>query len=409
MKCWSCGSDFAGGWPHFFTCPLCSQAESLKEIHNILESSIAPSLYRANRILEEGFNKLSGQFSEKLMNIASVIEWGFEEIEWNFDQMEGILISIDNTLKVPGMTQADEWRQIAEELRCRGVLNESEKFFLKSLERNPLDYRTYVGLGKTYLRLGMGEKARTYWEKSLLHTPRKEAGGAIDYKSYSYRLIGRLDFCEDKPRQAVLTLRKAIELSPNYYLGHYDHAQYCSLIGDKENCLTSLRIAITKMPISTRLVEEETNFSPLRKEIEILLGEIKSDEDSQREIQLRSRLQKLGAEGVEVLRNLDLAEQEIEGAERAIARVDKISEGEYRFILENHQLSVDYCRHAKRQLERAKRVAISSFATNGEIAAEMNRRLTEVTACALRAKEATVEEEYKYKKKTSHLSTQKKE
>lgn len=263
MKCWSCGSDLAGGSLHYFTCPLCSAVEEQKKIRETLESSRAQSLYEAIQI-SAGLSEITQGLSE----IASILEWGFEEIEWKFDQIRGILGSIDKTLKTPSAIQSNEWRQIAEELRERKVLDESEKFFLKSLETNPLDYRTYIGLGKTYLQMGEFGKARTYWEKSLLHAPKKE----IDYKSYSYRLIGRTYFCEENYPQATSMLKTSIELSPNYYLGHYDYAQYCALMGNKENCLSSLKIVIEKGTVPLEIVGRERNFHPLRKEIENLIN-----------------------------------------------------------------------------------------------------------------------------------------
>jgi tetratricopeptide (TPR) repeat protein len=189
---------------------------------------------------------------------------GFEKIERSFDQMQTTLESIDRTLKIPSATKANEWREIAEELRQRWALEESEKFFLKSLEANPLDFMTYIGLGKTYLQLGKTEKAKDYWGKSLLHAPKD----VIHYKSYSYRLLGRLDFCDGDMKQAISKLEKAIDLSPNYWLGHYDYAQYCAMTGDKKSGLTSLVVLMMAQPGLIKLAVKEQNFISLRKEIE---------------------------------------------------------------------------------------------------------------------------------------------
>lgn len=270
-RCWTCGSGLAGGaLGHFFTCPLCEGNKELKRIRERVESSgttnlyeivelLGPDLSEITGILEAGFEELSGQ----LANISSILEWGFEEIGWKLEQMTGVLQSIDRTLKSPSRTQANEWRQIAEELRRRGVLDESEKYFLKSLEANPLDFRTYIGLGKTYLQTGKLDKARVCWEKSLPHAPK----GEIDYRSYSYRLIGRTYFCEGDIQRASQVLKTAIELSPNYYLGHYDYAQYCALVGDKENCLSALKTAVIKEPILLELAKKEQNLQGLIREI----------------------------------------------------------------------------------------------------------------------------------------------
>ncbi|MDY6865975.1 MAG: tetratricopeptide repeat protein [Halobacteriota archaeon] len=74
-------------------------------------------------------------------------------------------------MKTPSETKANEWRQMREELRIRGVYDEAVKFFSKSIETNPLDYRTYVGLGGTYLRMKMFSEAKKYFEKSLPYAP----------------------------------------------------------------------------------------------------------------------------------------------------------------------------------------------------------------------------------------------
>ncbi len=349
MKCWSCGTEIPGGGRYIFTCPTCSMVEEQKKIRERLEYSESKGIYEAVElfgpdigevvgILEAGFGGLSEQLSEiatGIASVASILEWGFEEIEWKLDQIRGTLKSIDKTLKSPSKTQANEWRQMAEELRRRGVLDGSEKFFLKSFEMNPLDYRTYIGLGKTYLQIGKGDKTRTYWEKSLLHAPK----GEINYKSYSYRLIGRLDFCEDNPQEAASLLKTAIELSPNYYLGHYDYAQCCALIGDKENCLSSLQTAIVKEPIPFELVEKERNFKPFSGEVENLLKEISSNRDLRREI--KARLNWRGA-SKKIYFKLDKAERLVKEADDALSEtLDKEGETNQALSLCDRLLGVE--------------------------------------------------------------------
>ncbi|HRY76858.1 MAG TPA: tetratricopeptide repeat protein [Candidatus Paceibacterota bacterium] len=245
-----------GGLRADFTCHNCTGLGYLKEVRDRVESFKPQSSTDAINLFN--FEGLTGSLQE----ITSLIEGGL-------GQMTEVLESIDATLKTPSKTQANEWRQIAKELRGRGVLDQSEKFFLKSLETNPLDYRAYIGLGKTYLQMGNAEQARTYWEKSFPHAPKK---GMFDFKSYSYRLVGRLYFCQGNYQQAVLALRRAIELSPYYYLGHYEHAQYCVLTGDQKNCISSLAILIRE-PFLFQLVKRNSEVfgKENRKEIENLL------------------------------------------------------------------------------------------------------------------------------------------
>ena len=159
-----------------FTCPACRTVEQIQELRKESVANLDQLAEIQRRSFEELSNALSeglNALSEGLSGIASVIEWGFEEVIWQLQQQTKVLQSIDHTLKTPGQTQAKEWRQIAEELRSRGVLDESEKFFVKSLETNPLDYRTYIGLAHTYLQMDKFDEAKAFLEKSLPHAPKK--------------------------------------------------------------------------------------------------------------------------------------------------------------------------------------------------------------------------------------------
>jgi tetratricopeptide (TPR) repeat protein len=124
-----------------------------------------------SRVSEE-ISSLNDTIQEELSNLASVLEWGFEEIRWELQQQTHILKSIDRTLRNPTQTQAHEWRRMAEQLRERGCLNEAAEWFQKALKANPLDYRTYVGLAMTCLWGKNFGKAKELLEKSLPHAPK---------------------------------------------------------------------------------------------------------------------------------------------------------------------------------------------------------------------------------------------
>lgn len=268
-KCWTCGTHVSG---YRYTCSSC---ESLSEIKNLQKTvkSYGKSLDYIAKIQQKDFQRLNDTLSSGLSEIASAIEWGFGEISWQLQQQTDVLESIDYTLKTPSETRANEWRLHAEELRHRGVLEESEELFLKALNEYRLDYRIYVGLAETYLQMNKFDRAKIFLERSLPHAPREE----IDYKSYSYRLIGHIYACEEDYNQATSILRVAIELSPTYEDGHYDYAQYCAQMRDKENCLFSLQKAILAKPLYWYLTQRERNFDHLRSNVEKLLSNIITD------------------------------------------------------------------------------------------------------------------------------------
>lgn len=273
-KCWTCGTNVGG---YQYTCTSCENLTTeLKSLQKKVEfhgRDISEGLDYLAQIQQKGFETLSDTLSSGLLEIASAIEWGLGEISWQLQQQTDVLRSIDHTLKTPSETKANEWRLHAEELRRRGVLEESEEFFLKALNEYRLDYRIYVGLAETYLQMNTFDKAKTFLEKSLPHAPKKE----IDYKSYTYRLIGHIYACKEDYNQAISILQSSIELSPTYEDGHYDYAQYCAQIGNTENCLSSLQKAILAKSLYWYLAQKERNFDLARDEVNKLLSSIRTE------------------------------------------------------------------------------------------------------------------------------------
>jgi len=259
-RCWTCGKLTS---EPVYKCSTCHTMEQLK---NLRKENVT-SLNALAEIQRQGFEELSNALSE----IASIIEWGFEEVIWQLYQQTDILRSIDHTLKTPSQTQANEWRQMAEELRGRGVLDKAEEFFVKSIDNNPLDYRTYIGLVQTYLQMNKFDKAKEHLEESIPHAPDSKS------KAYSYRLIGHVYACYEDYPNAISTIQSAVELSPNYYEATYDLAQYNAQIKNKGLCLTSLRYAIKGDSFYFYLTQKERNFESLRSEVKNLLEEINTD------------------------------------------------------------------------------------------------------------------------------------
>ena len=313
-RCWTCGA-YIGPEPDY-TCPTC---RTIQEVQDLREEA-ATGFTELALLQERGFRELSHRLSE----VATIIEWGFEELNWELHQQTEVLRSIDHTLKTPSATQANEWRLMGEELRRRGVLDKAEQIFSKALEANPLDYRIYVGLAKTYLQMKKFDEAKFILERSLPHAPKmgrtiaqetdvservlslirkgklysatvvyyRDTGTEwdeawnyvytikenlteytpLDYKSYSHRLIGRICACKEDFDQAISNLRSAVRLSPLYTDAAYDLAQYCAQTGSEEDCFFYLEKAIKDGgSLFFYLAEKERNFEPLKREVQNLL------------------------------------------------------------------------------------------------------------------------------------------
>lgn len=269
--CWSCGStvsDFC------YNCPSC---ESLGALTELKEEALAngQGIDRLAAIQLAGFQKLQATLSQGLSQIATAMEWGFAEVSWQLQQQTDVLKGIDETLKTPAETQANEFRQMAEKLVRRGVLDEAEEFYRKSLELNRLDYRTYIGLAGTLLRQNDFEEALKVLHRSLPHAPTSKGEAIDDWRSYSLRLIGHVHACLADYGEAEAALSEAVQLSPRYAECLYDLAQVSAQVGRVRQCIESMRAAVEIEPLYWYLCQRQRAFVPVQKPLKQLLVEMR--------------------------------------------------------------------------------------------------------------------------------------
>ena len=288
-RCWTCGTEWEQTAGDLYIC------ESCEDISNRVRSLHGDVRYASDRVSgkfdeliyeqRQGFNTLSSGIQDMaegmheiasgiqdiaggMYEIASAIEWGFGELSWQTQQQTSVLQEITSVLqeikdnqKKKEEIKADEWRLMAEEHRRRGDYDQALKFFLRSLDANALDYRTYIGLAELYLQIGKFAHAKTYFEKSLPHAPFK---GNFTYKSYSLRFIGHIFYCWEDYDKAIDSLKRAVELSPNYTKAYYDLAQYYAVEGDTKNAIPALRKVVETDIFFLHLAERERNFNPIK-------------------------------------------------------------------------------------------------------------------------------------------------
>jgi len=195
------------------------------------------------------------------------------------------------------------------------------------IDGNPLDYRTYIGLARTYLQKNEFDKARTYLEKSLPHAPDNS------YKNYSYRMIGHVNECASDYHSAVSALKSATKVSPNSYVAFYDLARCSAKIELKENCLSALDTAISGNNIYFYLAES-ADFEPLSLETKELLREIKSNTLNTAKSELAELTQILEDLDKRVV-NEDIYVETVDEIESNLNLAnDKISTGDYKAFLD---------------------------------------------------------------------------
>ena len=102
----------------------------------------------------------------------------------------------------------------------------------------------------------------------------------FDYRSNSYRLIGRIHACKEEWTNAVSALSSAVELSPDYAEGSYEYAQYLVQAGDRQQWVAQLRKAIAARPAYWYMASAERNFALVRNDVAKFL-EVRRNEASE--------------------------------------------------------------------------------------------------------------------------------
>jgi tetratricopeptide (TPR) repeat protein len=277
MKCWTCGSPLN---KFGYMCPACKNLKAVQRGNERLTALVSwsakqESLDREN---QRYFAELSQTLTAGLSQVASAIAWGQRNMLWQLEQQSDTLRSIDNTLKTPRETGANELRQQAEEALRREALVDAETLYTQALELNRLDYRIYLGLAETYLQREKPDQAEDILQRSLPHAP---ATKRAYYQSYSLRLIGHIYACKEAYPAAAEVLREAVDLSPTYAEALYDYSQYCALIGRTQDCLRFLERAISARPLYLSLARAENNFAPVMFSVNALLDKRKKEENYQ--------------------------------------------------------------------------------------------------------------------------------
>ncbi len=262
-RCWTCGTHIENKEYPILRCAVCRKIKAF----NKLRERAAADPDSLPEIQQRGFEKLSGE----VLETGTIVEWGFEDFNWRMQQETGIPRGAGPKPKSSAEIPASRYREMAEESWLKGSLYDAERNFLRAFHLDPSDYGNHMGLAYTNLLADEFDEAKEYLEKSLPYAPDS------DWKSYSYRLIGHIYACKEEYSDAVSALQTAVELSPTYYMGFYDLAQYAAQMQDEETCLTALKNAIMGDQFYFYLAQREKNFEPLLPEVIKLLEEILFD------------------------------------------------------------------------------------------------------------------------------------
>lgn len=287
-RCWTCGAPTE---KFSLTCSNCKRLKeyvgekSLEEQHTEVIDVMRETHQQITGDFSQDMTKVKGEISnlgQAIYSVGFAIEGAIEELTWETKKQSEILSSIDKTLKMPSQTQANEWRQIADKSKKRGVLDDAEKYYLKAIEANPLDYRTYIGLAYTYLQKEIPKpyKAEKYLKKSIPHAPKDEN---FSYKSYSYKILGRLYASLEDYQKAYEILQKSLNITPDYIEAKYDYCLYATQSGQIDEALKNIKEIIKYEPLYWYFLREDRFLNPIKDSVNQICSKFYKDAEKKAE------------------------------------------------------------------------------------------------------------------------------
>ncbi|MFA6001972.1 MAG: hypothetical protein WC828_07655 [Thermoleophilia bacterium] len=237
---------------------------------------ISNNVMELARSTDSGLKDVGNLLQEQTQDLMSC----FEDLSWKMQLQSQSLQSIDGALRNPGQIKANELRRMAEELVDRRELAEAEPRFINSLEANPLDFRTYVGLAHIYISEQRFDDAKHYLGKSLSHAseiPQQTEEGIDNYKSVSFRLLAIVEARQGNYDAALILVDDALAWSPRYATVLYERAKYLAAVGNLGECVSTLLKAIKEKPYFWDFARKEKYFSKFRVEIDDFLNDVLAD------------------------------------------------------------------------------------------------------------------------------------
>jgi len=210
--------------------------------------------------------------AEGLAELQATFEWGFTELIWQIEQEREVLKDILEVLQAPLDTQAKELKKRAEYAYKNRWIDDAFEDFLESEKKNRYDFTIHQNLGNIYFfEKKNPEKALKYYEKAVKYATPKSSY----YTSVSLLHIGLVKYLQEDFQEAYKATSKAIELSPDFYEAHYQHAQYCANLGRYDEAIKHLKKAIVEGDKYYCVkADSERDFNVMKKRLRSLFKEL---------------------------------------------------------------------------------------------------------------------------------------
>lgn len=176
----------------------------------------------------------------------------------------------------PAAVAALEQREEAQRALDIGEYGVAIHHLKRALEFKPLELISNYWLAQLYVALGRKEKAPEAMEMAE-RAGRIAERDALPYRaSAAYMTAARAAQLAGYPNEALGFAKQAVEVAPRFARAHIELARQCALRRENKGALEAIRQAFVLYPRSLREVFGDPIFRPMRKEIDMLVQELKA-------------------------------------------------------------------------------------------------------------------------------------
>ena len=238
----------------------------------------ANKIIASQQDIQYEINKLGENIEEVVSNgfesLRATFEWALAELAWKIELQTEVLKEILKVLQTPLTTQAKELRQRGDYAYLNGWIDDALEDFLESEKKNRYDFSIHQSLGNIFLfHKGNLTKALEYYDKAIKYATPKTSF----YTAFALVHAGRVYYLRKNFEKAYERTLKAIEICPNLYEAHYQHAQYCTHLDKFDEAIQHLKFAIVSGDKYYCLkILAENDFNVMKEKIDDLFEELKN-------------------------------------------------------------------------------------------------------------------------------------
>lgn len=262
---------------------ISEQANKIREAQFQAADDIITSQEQTRNELKAEISSGVDDIVNGLEGMKSTFEWGFSELVWQIEKQRGTLQEILETLQKPLDTQAKELKKRAERAYENGWFDDALQDFLESEKKSKYDFTVHQNLGNIYFfHKAQPDKALKYYEKAAKYAKPESAFHA----SFALLHVGLIEYLRENFNKAYEATSKAIELSPELQEARYEHAKYCTKVGEYEEALGHLKTVISNDRYYAVKANLEEDFNVMKPKLLSLFGNLRDDARNQAKLEV---------------------------------------------------------------------------------------------------------------------------